>query len=130
MEWSKVKYYIHVGGCTLLCFAILPLSFYLCSRDGDNKQKHEAVTQKDSFLHSTSTCPEDEINRLVITSTGDSMFHYSTMCNKLLSSPKLSNEYLERLKGKWMCPVCGMKEAQFYIHEEEYMSLLKELDSI
>ena len=80
--------------------------------------------------HSTSTQPEREIKQYVLTTADDSVFHYSTMCSQLGSSPELSNEFVERMAGKWMCAECGIKEAEFLIHKEEYMNDLREADSI
>ncbi len=87
-------------------------------------------TEKDIKKRSTSTQPDREIKQYVLTTEDDSVFHYSTVCSQLSGSPELSNEYIERKDGKWMCPECGIKEAEFLIHKEEYMNDLREADSI
>ena len=85
---------------------------------------------KSGKRHSTSTQPEREIKQYVLTTADDSVFHYSTMCSRLDSSPRISNEYVERKAGKWMCDECGIKEAEFLLHKEEYMNDLREADSL
>lgn len=85
---------------------------------------------KSGKRHSTSTQPEREIKQYVLTTADDSVFHYSTMCSRLGSSPSISNEYVERQAGKWMCDECGIKEAEFLLHKEEYMNDMREADSL
>ncbi len=101
-------------------------SISYCSKR-DVKQPKQTIKSK---TKSTSTQPDREIEQFVITSADDSVFHYSTACSQLGISPYLSNEYIERKVGKWMCRECGIKEAEFLIHKEEYLNDLRELDSI
>lgn len=105
---------------------LIGLSIYYCTRQKPN-QSNQA---RKAFVNNTSTQPNREIKQIVITSTNDSLFHYSTICSRLGTSPELSNEYVERLDGKWMCPECGIKEAEYIIHKDEYMQDLYNLDSI
>lgn len=88
------------------------------------KQHADSETKKDSIDWAI------ESKKIVIICESDSLFHYSTMCEILGRSPKITIEHVARLKGKWMCPICGIKETEYQIHKDEYLKDLKETDSI
>lgn len=106
-------------------FCVIFLVSILFSAACNSGNKSDTLNKR-----STSTQPEREIKQYVIITDEDSVFHYSTTCSHLNGSPKLSNEYVERKAGKWMCDECGIKEAEFLIHKEEYMDDLRKADSM
>lgn len=114
MASTKTEYGCGIMLALLIVSIILSLSLpKRCSH------RQEPQRTKKSNVHSTSTDREREIKQLVISSTGDSVFHYSTMCSKLGRSPEISNEYLERISGKWMCTECALKEIEYSHHKDE-----------
>lgn len=116
------------GGCWLVLIVLVVASF-LIKGCGKREATNNEVSHKGSNTSTTDSINwEQEVKKFVLVTEDDSMFHYSTNCELLHHLPEVSFELLERNSGKIMCPLCGIKEAEYVIHKDEYLNDLRSVD--